>query len=356
MKRTISLLLLLLLLLALLPVQVLAADNAAGDAAPPPAQQAALRAGTYTVTFDTAGGTAVPPQQLSGTPAIKPEDPTRKGYAFKGWYKGDVAYTFEENVTENITLTAKWWTTEPPLCAITAVRERGGVWGVWNGFGKGMPDLYCNAPMIMEVGGFDFVTEDQPIMLGWMLTSEELTEDQMPGKLFSPYTDPITLDQEGDNGFFYAMYVDAFFRIWYVRTNRLIIDLTAPVISGVTDGGTYYGARTVTIADANLHSVYVNDAPITPDANGAFTLSPAAGKQTITARDKAGNETKLTVAVYGGARRSSHNSTVETAVDASAGIISPRTGDSSHILLWSVLLCASLATIQIITMRRRQQH
>ena len=69
----------------------------------------------YTVTFNTDGGTPVPPAQEVeyGLTATKPADPTLKGYTFAFWYLGEdeqnaTAYDFDTPVTENITLTAKW--------------------------------------------------------------------------------------------------------------------------------------------------------------------------------------------------------------------------------------------------------
>ena len=69
----------------------------------------------YTVTFDSYGGTPVPPKQEVeyGLTATKPDEPTLKGHTFAFWYLGEdeqnaTAYDFGTPVTENITLTAKW--------------------------------------------------------------------------------------------------------------------------------------------------------------------------------------------------------------------------------------------------------
>ena len=63
----------------------------------------------YTVSFDTDGGSAVVEQTvLQDATAEKPEDPTKDGFKFLGWYLGDVAYDFATPVTSDITLTAKW--------------------------------------------------------------------------------------------------------------------------------------------------------------------------------------------------------------------------------------------------------
>jgi len=64
---------------------------------------------TYTVSFDTAGGSTVSSIEVEeGQTATKPADPTRNGYTFEGWYNGDTEYTFTQKVTANTTLTAKW--------------------------------------------------------------------------------------------------------------------------------------------------------------------------------------------------------------------------------------------------------
>lgn len=63
----------------------------------------------YTVTFDTDGGSTAPAKQWrANAPATKPENPTKSGCIFAGWYNGDEKYDFTENVTEDITLKAHW--------------------------------------------------------------------------------------------------------------------------------------------------------------------------------------------------------------------------------------------------------
>lgn len=72
-----------------------------------------LRTESYTVTFDTNGGSAVEPVKvMNGKTVAKPADPTREGYAFLGWY-ADSAYTTAFSfgaapVTANTTVYARW--------------------------------------------------------------------------------------------------------------------------------------------------------------------------------------------------------------------------------------------------------
>ena len=64
---------------------------------------------TYTVTFDSKGGSAVAAQTIEeGQKATKPADPTKDGYTFKGWTLNGSAYDFNTAVNGNITLVATW--------------------------------------------------------------------------------------------------------------------------------------------------------------------------------------------------------------------------------------------------------
>ncbi|MBD5103517.1 MAG: hypothetical protein HDT47_01485 [Ruminococcaceae bacterium] len=67
---------------------------------------------TFTVTFESNGGSKVASQTVSsGDQVICPTNPVRDGYIFVGWYsdsKLTVLYDFDSVVTENITLYARW--------------------------------------------------------------------------------------------------------------------------------------------------------------------------------------------------------------------------------------------------------
>ena len=67
---------------------------------------------TYTVAFDTNGGSAVDPVTVdAGSTVTKPADPARSGYAFDGWYTENTyenPYDFHAAVTGSLTLYAKW--------------------------------------------------------------------------------------------------------------------------------------------------------------------------------------------------------------------------------------------------------
>ena len=68
---------------------------------------------TYTVTFDSKGGSSVRSQEVNhGAKATTPTEPTREGYEFQGWYTSEDAtasvYDFDTAVTQDIMLYAKW--------------------------------------------------------------------------------------------------------------------------------------------------------------------------------------------------------------------------------------------------------
>ena len=69
-------------------------------------------ANTYTVAFDSNGGSSVAVQRVEyGSRATKPADPTRTGYTFQGWYTardGGSKYDFNQTVTGDVTLYARW--------------------------------------------------------------------------------------------------------------------------------------------------------------------------------------------------------------------------------------------------------
>ncbi len=81
---------------------------------------------TYTVTFNSQGGSAVPAKTAAyNTKTAAPTAPSRAGYSFGGWYK-ETAYTNAWNfaadtVKANTTLYAKWVAPPPAPSSVKAV-------------------------------------------------------------------------------------------------------------------------------------------------------------------------------------------------------------------------------------------
>ena len=80
----------------------------------------AIPAKLCTVTFDSKGGTFVETQKVPFNGyAEKPDDPTKQGFTFAGWYLDDSEYDFDTPVTGDITLIAKWEEIKPDTATDT---------------------------------------------------------------------------------------------------------------------------------------------------------------------------------------------------------------------------------------------
>ena len=68
----------------------------------------------FSVTFHSNEGSPVAPQTVAeGGKVNKPDDPTREGYRFSGWFKDNDTFSFvwhfeNDNVTDDVILYAKW--------------------------------------------------------------------------------------------------------------------------------------------------------------------------------------------------------------------------------------------------------
>lgn len=79
--------------------------------------------GAYTVTFQSEGGSEVASQIRANTPAAQPDNPTKEGHTFIGWYNGEEKWNFADAVATDLTLTAKWQVNQ---YTITFKPENGG--------------------------------------------------------------------------------------------------------------------------------------------------------------------------------------------------------------------------------------
>lgn len=97
----------------------------------------------------------------------------------------------------------------------------------------------------------------------------------------------------------YAKAIDKHGNISYAGTDGLVIDKTAPTISGITDNAVYCGEVSFTVSDKHFDKVIINSATVLPE-NGKYTLIPSNEVYNIIAVDKAGNETTYNVTVNSG--------------------------------------------------------
>jgi len=92
---------------------------------------------------------------------------------------------------------------------------------------------------------------------------------------------------------YYIRITDNADNVIYLSTDGAIFDTQLPVISGITDGATYYTTQKFTVTDANSDTVTVNGSAVTEEN---YTLAGNTDREyKIIATDKAGNSTTVTV-------------------------------------------------------------
>ena len=242
----------------------------------------------YTITFDTAGGSEIAPiTQDYGTNITAPADPTREGYTFMGWDR-EIPTTMP---AENITLKARWKDIEKPTGEIVIGTNK------WQKFlNKITFGLFFKDTQEVTINATD---NSGTVFVSYLVTDQDLSEEELKSLVFSGYEEPFRIDRNGEY-IVYAMLVDTNLNITYLRSDRVTVDNVQPVIGGIENGKTYCEAQTVTIDEKYLDTVTVNGTEVTLDENGSFILSAADGEQKIVATDKAGNTAEMTVTVNDG--------------------------------------------------------
>ena len=267
---------------------------------------------SYTVKFDTAGGTSISNKTgvrweqrvLDGV-----EPPTRTDYEFRGWscsgkpvFPGTTYADLagDKNV-QSITLTAQWAAAWYPEGEIKIEGED----TVWNGFESDYSARFYNTEQTVTISAPK--SGGKPVEIGYLITDEDLTKARCTKRDFTPYTEPLKLNTDGQH-IVYAKLTNAEGNVTYLRTTgRIVIDTTPPEINGFEDGKTYYGDRDIyaQATDENLASFSVNGSPIEvsfgspTSARFSFPLGKNCTYKFI-ATDKAGNVTEKTVTVYDG--------------------------------------------------------
>ena len=135
--------------------------------------------------------------------------------------------------------------------------------------------------------------------LYYYLSEAVLTEEQVKALTdaqWQNYDGPIHL--EPNHAYVvYAKAVDNGAMISYASSDGLVLKNTAPIISGVENGGSYYGNTTVTVTDAYLASVTLDGVQVEL-TNGSFVIPGDNQQHTIVASDRAGNSIAMTVTVH----------------------------------------------------------
>ena len=149
---------------------------------------------TYTVTFDSNGGSAVPAvtDVEYSQRVVKPEDPTYDGHKFMGWTLDGRPFNFESGITQDITLVAQWMSVDVyPV-----------IYDLNGGTGTGPKDnakYYGDAGVVVLSPGADVTGPDGKVFLGWLADSDGLL--YYPNSTVTMPAAPLTLTaQWGEAG------------------------------------------------------------------------------------------------------------------------------------------------------------
>ena len=242
---------------------------------------------TVTYAYGALGGIYAKQIVQAGETAKTPAEPTREGYTFIGWDKAIPATM----PAENITITARWKDIEKPTGEIVMGINK------WQEFlNKLTFGLFFKDAQEVTINAAD---NSGIVFVSYLVTDQDLSEEELKSLVYRGYEEPFRIEPNGEY-IVYVMLVDASLNITYLRSDRLTLDNVQPVISGVENGKTYCGARTVTITEKYIDTVTVNGTTVELDESDSFRLAPANGGQKIIVADKAGNTTEMTVTVNDG--------------------------------------------------------
>ncbi len=256
-------------------------------------------ANTYTVSFDSDGGTAIGDKTLDWNDKVLEgiEAPTRSnGYAFDGWKCGGISVDADttyadlaaDDTIASITLTAQWRDIEKPTGEITLGENS------WNSFLNGITfGLFFKATKTVTITAAD--NSGKTVKIEYLLSDKEMSLSELANATFTVYTDTFSIASD-NNYVIYVRLTDEAGNEEYISSDGFVIDKTAPVIEGYEDGQTVNicGSKLLTFIETNLDSVTVNGNPISLSMGKYATLSHSGSAQVVVATDKAGNTTTVT--------------------------------------------------------------
>lgn len=153
--------------------------------------------------------------------------------------------------------------------------------------------LFFNENVDVTITGTDALSGVDAIQ--FYRSQDILTQEDVEAiSNWSDYTSITETAVDAEKFIYYAKITDQAGNATVIGSDGVVFDLTAPTITGVTNGGTYYTTQSVTVADANLAAVTVNGVA----DHETLTLGGNVNQTyTIVATDKAGNSTTLTVTI-----------------------------------------------------------
>lgn len=145
----------------------------------------------------------------------------------------------------------------------------------------------------------------------YFLTSSGTAMDQetlaaLPDSKWKEIANGGTFTIDPDNKYvIYAKITDTSGNVTFISSDEIIVDKTAPAITGIENNKTYCDDVTFGVSDAiGLASVKIDD--VEQDTSGRYSISASSERatHTIVAEDKAGNKTTYTITINAGGEHS----------------------------------------------------
>lgn len=207
-----------------------------------------------------------------------------------------VKNTADGYISEPVTLTYKIDKTNPT--GEIRIDQRNAWQSFWNTISF---DLFYKSRQTVTLTAADEASGVTAIE--YLLSEEDYTAAQLDGMTLQPYTAPVAITPD-DRLIAYARITDAAGNVTYLRSDGVVLDAAAPVITGVDDGAVYCGSVTFTVTDAYLDTVTVDGtaAVSVPSraAGSTYIIEADSQPHTIVATDRAGNSTQVQITVNNG--------------------------------------------------------
>ncbi len=303
---------------------------------------------SYTVTFETDGGSTAPtPQSVyHDNTVIQPADPSKTDCRFDGWYNGASKWNFiTSKVTDNITLTAHWIST-PYTVTYNGNGNTGGT-------APADSQKYADGDSVTVKGNTGNLTKTGCTFGGWATSASAATADYQAGGTFPMGTANVTLYAVWEVIPTYTVSFDSnggspVADITDVPSNTTINLLATPTFPGYrfmgwytsATGGTEFTSTTAVTENIILYAHWSKLYSVTYNGNGSDSGSVPTDAntyisgETVTVLGNTGNLTKAGC-TFGG-----------WATSPTGSAISSHNMMSANVILYAVWITAPEIDIQ----------
>ncbi len=157
--------------------------------------------------------------------------------------------------------------------------------------------LFFDEGQTVEISASDVGSGVEAVQ--YYVSETALSEEEVrarPDTAWNDYSDTFSLDSEQEY-VVYTKVTDAAGNTAYISSDGMVIDLTAPVVTGLTDGATYYNSVSFTVEDDYFDRVTVDGTPVALTDSG-YTIQADNEQHVVTAYDRAGNSRTYHINVY----------------------------------------------------------